>query len=187
MHTTLIDAWLPQRRAALDLLVLLGASLAIGLGAQVAIPLPFTPVPATLQTLAVLVTGAVLGSKRGALAVLVYLAEGAAGLPVFAGGLSGPTMLLGPTGGYLVGFVVAAFVVGLLAERGWDRRRWTTLAAMVIGTAIILGLGVVGLCRFMPLSAAIAAGAVPFVLGDIIKIALAMEALPRAWPRRVTR
>src|SRR5512132_4009477 len=113
---TLFDTLLPRRRAALGLLPAVGASLAIALAAQVAVPLPFTPVPLTLQTLAVLLASAALGMRRGALAVALYLAEGLAGLPVFASFSSGPAPFLGPTGGYLVGFLPAAAIVGALAE-----------------------------------------------------------------------
>lgn len=132
---TLVDVLLPrqQRSWLLDaaLVVLFGAFVA--LTAQVQLPL--WPVPLTLQTLGVLFTGAVLGSRRGALALFLYLSEGAVGLPVFAGGASGIAYMLGPTGGYLVGFVLAAGVVGWLAERSWDRRMVWTVLAMVVGTS----------------------------------------------------
>ncbi len=109
-----------------DAALILGASLLIALSARIAVPVPFSPAPITGQTLAVLLVGALLGSRRGALSVLAYLAEGAMGLPVFAGGGAGILWLLGPTGGYLFGFIAAAFVTGWLAERGWDRRFVTT-------------------------------------------------------------
>jgi biotin transport system substrate-specific component len=115
-----------------DAVLVVTGSVFIALLAQVAIPLPFSPVPITGQTFAVLLVGVLLGSRRGGLGVLLYLLEGAAGLPFFAGGTAGLARLAGPTGGYLVGFVVAAIVVGLLAERGWDRRIW--------GQVFILGL-----------------------------------------------
>src|ERR687893_2110175 len=118
---TLVDVLLPRRRSLVfDAVLVVAFSAFVALMAQVAIPL--WPVPLTLQTLAVLLTGAALGSRRGTLALLVYLAEGAVGLPVFAGGASGVAYMLGPTFGYLVGFVLAAGLVGWLAERGWDRR-----------------------------------------------------------------
>ena len=153
----------------------------VGLASQVSIPLPFTPVPVTLQTLAVLLTGAALGSRRGATTMLLYLAEGAAGLPVFAAGRSGLAYLLGPTGGYLAGFVAAAFVVGLLAERRWDRSVAGTALAMAVGSAIIYVLGVAGLLRFVPADGVLAAGVLPFLVGDGLKIAAAMGLLPLAW------
>ncbi|MDQ3287106.1 MAG: biotin transporter BioY, partial [Pseudomonadota bacterium] len=129
---TLVDALLPQHRSLLlDAVLVVVFSAFVALTAQVSLPL--LPVPLTLQTLGVLFTGAVLGSKRGTLALLLYVAEGAIGLPVFAGGLSGIGVLIGPTGGYLVGFIVAAGIVGLLAERGWDRRLIWAALAMVVG------------------------------------------------------
>jgi biotin transport system substrate-specific component len=173
-----------MRRSALlyDAALVLGASLVIALSAQVAIQLPFSPVPITGQTMAVLLVGALLGSRRGALAVLAYMAEGLAGLPVFAGGAAGLARLFGPTGGYLVGFVAAAFLVGWLAERGWDRRFGTTLAAMTLGNLVIYGVGAVWLAVFVGgLSRGWSLGVVPFLPGDAIKIVLAAVLLPGGW------
>lgn len=173
-----------MRRSALlyDAALVLGASLVIALSAQVAIQLPFSPVPITGQTMAVLLVGALLGSRRGALAVLAYIAQGLAGLPVFAGGAAGLTRLFGPTGGYLVGFVAAAFLVGWLAERGWDRRFGTTLAAMTLGNLVIYGVGAVWLAVFVGgVSRAWSLGVVPFLPGDAIKIVLAAVLLPGGW------
>jgi biotin transport system substrate-specific component len=172
---TLADAVLPQRRALRDTLLVLGASGVLALASKIAIPLPFTPVPVTMQTLAVLLIGMVLGSKRGALATLVWLGGGVLGLPVLATGAF--------TGGYLVGFVLAAFVVGLLAERGWDRRPLTTVAAMTIGSAIILACGALWLGLFVGFPAALTQGVLPFLPGDALKIAAASTALPLAWSR----
>lgn len=172
------------RRSALlyDAALVLAGSLLIALSAQIAIPLPFSPVPVTGQTMAVLLVGALLGRRRGSLAVLVYIAEGIAGLPVFAGGAAGPARLLGPTGGYLVGFVAAAYLVGLLAERGWDRRVSTTAAAMALGNLVIYTVGVLWLTVFVgSLSAALAAGVLPFIPGDLVKIAAAALLLPAGW------
>src|SRR5687768_13758188 len=108
------------RALAYDILLILGGSLLLALSAQIVVQK--VPVPITGQTFAVLLVGALLGSRRGGLSLLTYLLEGAAGLPFFAGGTGGIAKLTGPTGGYLIGFMVAAFAVGLLAERGWDRR-----------------------------------------------------------------
>jgi biotin transport system substrate-specific component len=162
-------------------LLVLGGSVLIGLMAQVAIPLPFTPVPITGQTFAVLLVGALLGSRRGALSAGLYLAEGALGLPVFAGGSGGLARLFGPTGGYLLGFVVAAGVVGWLCESGWDRRLPTAILAMLIGNGLIYLFGLPWLARFVGPERALAAGLWPFLAGDLIKIALAALALPLAW------
>ena len=174
---TLWDAPLPRRGLLKDAILVLGASLSIALSAQIALQLPFSPVPITGQTLAVLLLGALLGSKRGALSVLAYLAEGTAGLPVFAGGGSGPAWLLGPTGGYLLGFVVAAWVVGSLSEHVWDRSVAGTLVIMLAGSATIYLFGLLWLAHFVGADKALALGLIPFVPGDSLKIALAVLGL----------
>ena len=179
---TLVDVLLPrqQRSWLLDAALVVLFSAFVGLTAQVEIPL--WPVPLTLQTLGVLFTGAVLGGRRGALTLLLYLAEGAVGLPVFAGGASGVAYMWGPTGGYLVGFVLAAGVVGWLAERGWDRRPIRTALAMVIGNLMIYALGVAWLAVFLgDLQTALVKGMLIFIVGDLIKIAIATMALPGGW------
>ena len=181
-HTTLADVLSPrqQRSWLLDAVLVVLFSAFVALTAQVEIPL--WPVPLTLQTLGVLFTGAVLGSRRGALALLLYLTEGALGLPVFAGGASGVGYMLGPTGGYLVGFVVAAGVVGRLAQRGWDRRLVWPAVAMVIGNVIIYACGVAWLAVFLgDLWGALVNGMLLFVVGDLIKIAVAALTLPGGW------
>ena len=181
-HTTLADVLSPrqQRSWLLDAVLVVLFSAFVALTAQVEIPL--WPVPLTLQTLGVLFTGAVLGSRRGALALLLYLTEGALGLPVFAGGASGVGYMLGPTGGYLVGFVVAAGVVGWLAQRGWDRRLVWAAVAMVIGNVIIYACGVAWLAVFLgDLWGALIKGMLLFVVGDLIKIAVAALTLPGGW------
>ena len=161
--------------------LILGGSLLIALCAQVSVWLPFSPVPLTGQTFAVLMVAALLGSKRGSLAVLVYLIEGASGLPVFASSRSGLAILFGPTGGYLFGFLLAAFIVGWLAEKGWDRRIWTTVAAMILGTAAIFGCGVLWLSVIVGPITAVQVGLLPFLIGEAIKIALAAAILPIGW------
>ena len=179
---TLVDVLLPrqQRSWLLDATLVVLFSAFVGLTAQVEIPL--WPVPLTLQTLGVLFTGAVLGSRRGALALLLYLAEGVVGLPVFAGGASGVAQLLGPTGGYLVGFVVAAGLMGWLAERGWDRRPAWTVLAMVAGNLAIYVFGVVWLAVLLgDLRTALVQGALVFMIGDLVKIAVAALVLPGGW------
>ncbi len=163
-----------------DFALVIFGSLLIALSARIVIPLPFSPVPITGQTLMVLLIGMVLGSRRGALTVLAYLSEGIVGLPVFAGGV-GPAVLLGPTGGYLVGFVLAAFVVGLLAEQGWDRKVITTALAMLIGNALIYLFGVLWLANLIGLHGAFTGGLYPFLIGDVLKIGLAMILLPTCW------
>lgn len=172
---------MPRASAVTWALAILGTSLVTALAAQVAVPLPWTPVPVTAQTLAVLLAGAALGSRRAAAAMLLYLAEGAAGLPVFAGGAAGPLVLAGPTGGYLVGFVPAAFVTGWLVERGWARSVWTAFVAMVAGSLPIFACGLAWLARFVPAPQLVAAGLSPFVIGDILKALVGAGALPGAW------
>ncbi len=153
------------------------ATLLIALGAQVRIPLPFSPVPVTLQTFAVLLTGALLGSRRGALAVLVYLAEGLAGLPVFAGWSGGVAHLLGPTGGYLLGFVAAAYVTGCLFERGWNAHPLTAGAALLAGNLALYALGLPWLALYVGAGRAVALGLAPFVIGDAAKVVGAIALL----------
>jgi biotin transport system substrate-specific component len=165
---------------AYDVALVVGGSLVMALAAQAAIRLPFSPVPVTGQTLAVLLVGALLGSRRGAASVLLYLAQGLAGLPVFAGGASGAAYALGPTGGYLVGFVAAAYVTGWLAERGWDRRAWSTVLAMVAGNVAIYGLGLAWLAVYAGRQT-LALGLLPYLTGDAVKVALAAGLLPVGW------
>lgn len=164
-----------------EAMLVVGGSAFITLFAQVAIPLPFSPVPITGQTFAVLLVGALFGGSRGGLSVLLYLLEGAVGLPVFAGGAAGLARLAGPTGGYLVGFVVAAFVVGLLAQRGWDRRVESTALAMLVGNVLIYAFGLSGLAHFVGVEKAFSLGFLPFIVGDLLKLTLAALALPAGW------
>jgi biotin transport system substrate-specific component len=180
---TLADAALPRADFLRNSLLVVGASLATALAARVAIPLPWTPVPVTGQTFAVLLTGMVLGSRRGFLALALYLAEGAAGLPVFAGGAAGPAALLGPTAGYLIAFPAAAALTGWLAERGWDRHRLPTLAAMLIGSGVIFAGGLGWLAQFVPPARLLSTGLIPFIPGDVVKAALAALVFPLAWDR----
>jgi len=163
-----------------DIALIIGGSLLIGLCAQVKIGLGFSPVPITGQTFAVLMIGALLGTRRGSLCVLAYIIEGAAGLPVFALG-GGFAVLLGPTGGYLVGFVAAAYITGFLAERGWDRRAGSTVLAMALGNAAIYAFGLLWLSCLIGVKEAMVAGLYPFLVGDCLKISLAAVVLPAGW------
>ena len=180
---TLADAALPRADFLRNALLIVGASVMTALAAQIAIPLPWTPVPVTGQSFAVLLTGMVLGSRRGFLALALYLAEGAAGLPVFAGGGAGTALLLGPTGGYLIAFPLAAALTGFLAERSWDRRLLSTLAAMLIGSSVIFAGGLAWLARFVPPGQLLVTGLIPFIPGDVVKALLAALAFPFAWDR----
>ena len=178
---TLADAFLPRAGALTSLLMIVGASLATAAAAQLAIPVPWSPVPITGQTFAVLLSGAILGTRRALIAQALYLLEGAAGLPFFAGGAGGAALFAGPTGGYLMAFPLAAAVTGMLAERGWDRRFGTMMAAMLIGSVVIFAFGLAMLSRFVAPEALLAAGLWPFIPGDIVKAALAAIAFPTAW------
>ena len=178
---TLADIALPRAGALSNAALVAGASIATALAAQVAIPLPWTPVPITGQTFAVLLTGAVLGPRRAFLAQALYLLEGVAGLPVFAGGVGGALRLAGPTGGYLLAFPLAAAATGALCRRGWDRHFASMLAAMLLGSCVILAAGLAGLSRFVPASTLLAQGLLPFVVGDLVKSSLAALVLPAAW------
>jgi biotin transport system substrate-specific component len=161
--------------------------------AQVSVPVPFTSVPLTLQPMVVLLGGLALGSRLGSASQILYLAAGIAGLPVFA--LSpllppGPFRLLGPTGGYLMAYPLAAFVTGYLAERGLDRRYATSVVAMLVGLLVIYAAGAAWLGLFartvsgsaaVGLSAALATGVFPFVIPDLIKLAIAAGLVPALW------
>ena len=179
-------------RLAVDAGLVVGASLVIALLAQVSFHLRFVPI--TGQTLAVLLVGAALGSVRGGVAVGLYLAQGASGLPFFAEGKAGLDYLvlrdpLHATGGYLWGFLLAAVVVGFLAERGWDRRFASAVGAMFVGNVAIYLLGLPWLAAAIGTSVedALPFGLYPFVIGDTVKLLLAATLLPAAWrlaPRR---
>lgn len=161
--------------------VLLGTAL-LALSAKVQVP--FWPVPMTMQTLVVLLIGAAYGSRLGAATVLLYLVEGGAGLPVFAGASAGPAYILGPTGGYLVGFVGAAWVTGALAERGWDRSPLLVIVAMTLGHVVLFSTGVAWLAFLIGAEAAIANGFLPFVGATVLKTLLAAALIRAAWRGR---
>jgi biotin transport system substrate-specific component len=178
---TLADAALPRAGVLQNAALVVLASLLTAAAAQAEIRLPWTPVPITGQTFAVLLSGVVLGARRAFLAQMLYLLEGACGLPFFAGGAGGALVMAGPTGGYLVAFPFAALVTGALAERAWDRRPVTMFAAMLLGSTVIFAVGLAQLSRFVPAGQLVATGLAPFVAGDIVKSALAALAFPAAW------
>ena len=164
-------------RAAL--LAILGSAL-VAICAQVNVPM--VPVPMTLQTLAVLAIGGAYGSRLGAATLALYALEGVVGLPVFAQFKAGPAILMGPTGGYIVGFIAAAGLVGFLAERGFDRNVVKTFAAMLLGAAVLYIPGLAWLSTFVGgFAKAVELGLAPFIAGDLIKAALAALAFPAAW------
>ena len=161
--------------------LIVAGALVVALSARIVIPTE--PVPFTAQTLGVLVVGGALGFRRGALALLLYLAIGALGIGVFAEGDSGVARILGATGGYLIGFVVAAALVGRLAELGWDRHIGGSLAAMGIGTAVIYAIGVPWLkvTLGIPWETAVSVGMTQFLIWDAAKLVVAAGIFPAAW------
>ncbi len=180
----LVDALLPAATRAQNMLLVVAGSLFVALCAQISLPLPFSPVPVTGQTFAVLLLGATLGARRSAAALLLYLAEGAVGLPVFApGGLPGLARLVGPTGGYLLAFPVAAFLLGWMMEH--LPRRWGLwLAAALACELLILLAGSVWLLLIVPLpgwSEAAQLGLLPFLPGALLKVLLVSACLPASW------
>lgn len=160
--------------------LVVGGAAFVGLTAQVVVPLPFSPVPLSLQTFSVLLVGAVLGSRRGVASMALYLLAGVAGVPWFSQQQSGWAFA---SFGYVVGFVLAAYLVGRLAERGADRTVLRTVGLMVLGNLAIYAVGVPGLMLVagMDLGKALLLGVVPFLIGDALKIALAAGLLPATW------
>ena len=154
-------------------------SLLLAVSAQFKIPL--YPVPVTGQTLVVLLIGMTYGPRLGGITLAAYLFEGALGLPVFAGGAAGVAVLMGPTAGYLFGFLLAAIAMGYLAERGMGRTVVSTIAAMVIGNCVIYLCGALWLANFIGFGQAIVAGVLPFLYGDALKLVVAAGLMPWAW------
>ncbi len=187
--STLAQRLLPQtgvlaRPLVRSLVLMVAGSLFMALCAQVSFFLPTTPVPITLQTLGVMLIGALFGARLGALTMLLYLVEGALGMPFFSGGRGGFAHLMGPTGGYLLSYPIAAFVVGLLAERGWDRSLRTSVVAMVLGSVVVYAIGFSWLSMYrgmLPNVTLFQAAVLPFLPGDAIKIVVAALALPGGW------
>ncbi|GGU56384.1 hypothetical protein GCM10010211_21550 [Streptomyces albospinus] len=176
----LLPAATATRARVRDAALVIGGAALTGVAAQIAVPIPGSPVPVTGQTFAALLVGASLGAGRGLLSLALYAIAGVAGMPWFAGGASGAG---GATFGYVLGMLLAATAVGALARRGGDRGVLRTAATMAAGNALIYAIGVpfLALSTGMPLGKAVAVGMVPFLLGDALKIALAMGALPAAW------
>jgi biotin transport system substrate-specific component len=174
----LADVW--GRSVVRDVVLIFGAAAAVGLAAQIAVPVPGSPVPITGQTFAVLLAGATLGAARGAAGMFVYLLAGVLGVPWFAAGASGWPAA---TAGYLIGFVIAAALIGQLAALGGDRRPVHTIGLMAAGNALIYLVGVPWLAfsTGIDLVAALDAGLVPHLLGDVLKTLLAAALLPGAW------
>lgn len=178
---TLADRLFPAQSLARDASLVAGGALLTALSAQVAIPLPFTPVPITLQTFAVLLLGAGLGARRGLFSQILYLLIGAVGLPVYAGAHSGLAVLFGPTMGYFFGFLAAAYLTGRLAERQWDRSG-KSIGAMILGELVIYACGLAGLGLAVGFGPKLfVLGLFPFVIGDSLKLLAASGLLPLVW------
>lgn len=160
-----------------EIATILGASILIALSAPLAIRLPFTPVPIVLQNHVILLMAALLGSRRGTLAVLAFLAQAAAGLPVLASGKFGLLVFAGPTGGYLLGYVVGAYLVGLLTEKYKTRSSVKTFGALCAGSLAIYLFGVIHLAGFIGFQKALLLGVVPFILGDLVKTIVCVRLL----------
>ena len=182
--TTIAGAVLPRTRAV-TVTLMIGFALLTALAAQITIPIPGTPVPITGQTFAVLLAGAALGPWAGAGSQAIYWSLGALGLPFYSDASGGWEAATGATAGYLIGFIVAAWVVGALAVRGQDRNVWSAIPAFLAGNAVIYLFGVPWLLAsveaFTTVGDALAAGFTPFVIGDLVKIVLAGLLLPLAW------
>lgn len=183
MSSAVISQRVLPRSGLVSVILVVTAAALTALAAQVRIPLPFTPVPITGQTFAVLLTGAALGWKLGAAGQLLYVGVGAMGAPIFTDGAGGIEVIQGATGGYLIGFIFAAGLVGRMAERRQDRTFSTMFTAFILGSAVIYVFGVIGLMisADIALVEAVELGVVPFLLGDIIKAAAAGLLLPGAW------
>lgn len=184
----LFDSWVAKasdknQTLIRNIVLVLGLTGLTALCAQVSIPLPFTPVPLTLQTFAVLGGAAALGAERAVLAQTLYVGLAWAGLPILAEQKGGSAVVTGVTGGYLVGFIVASFVVGAISQKGASRSVWGTVAAFIAGslTIYILGVGWLAHATGMSLSASISAGMTPFIIGDVIKALAAGALLPSVW------
>jgi biotin transport system substrate-specific component len=179
---TILSRYLTRTdRRSRDMMLILTGSLFVAMMAQVRIPLPFTPVPLTGQTFAVLLAGIALGSRRGSASMLLYLILGAIGLPVFAGGTSGLATVAGPTGGYLIGFLGAAWVAGRLAEHGLDRNFRSIWLVFLAGEAVIYLFGLPWLSLYVGVQKVMVAGLIPFLPGDLVKLVAGTLVLPSIW------
>lgn len=186
-QSTLVDTLATRREAPLGVLraaAVLFVAASTAAAAQISMPLPFTAVPFTFQPMVVLLGGLALGPRLGLASQLVYLTAGIAGLPVFAASATlppGPLRLLGPTGGYLMAYPIAAFLVGYLAERGFDRRYLTSVVAMMAGLVVVYAGGAIWLSALLGVQGALAAGVYPFIAADVVKLVAAAGVLPGLW------
>ena len=171
--TNKIETLTKHQSAAITISAAFTGSLLLALLAHLSIPVPYSPVPITGQTFGILFLGAVLGSRIGTLSVILYISEGLIGIPVFAGGSMGFLYLLGPTGGYLIGFIPAVYMVGYFSEKGFIKNISTTLIAMIFGTIVIFVFGISWLVVTAGFGTALSIGLYPYIPGAIIKIMLA--------------
>ncbi|MGC6497356.1 MAG: biotin transporter BioY [Candidatus Puniceispirillaceae bacterium] len=187
-HDTIMDTMLPAiagdrriSRLLAQLVFILAGGTLLAASAQFKVMVPPSPVPITGQTLVVLMIGMAFGPRLGAITVIAYILAGLRGLPVFAGGGAGLPVLVGTSGGYLVGFVAAAFVIGLLAQRGMDRSILRTALAMVVGTLVIYLFGFAWLASLIGMEKAFLFGIQPYLWGDAMKLVVAACLMPAAW------
>ena len=178
-RTTFVDELLDTNGVVKNIILIFIGATITALAAKIEIPMQ--PVPYTLQTFAVMLCGLVLGAKRGALSQVTYIAAGGAGLPVFAGGASGAHILVGKTAGYLYGFILAAWILGYLAEKGWDREVWKISIAVILANVVLLVPGMFWLSSFIGLPAAYQYGVIPFLMSAVMKGAAAIILMPSAW------
>jgi biotin transport system substrate-specific component len=169
----LTEQLIKSKSLTANIVIALSGSILLALLARLSIPVPFSPVPITGQTFGILFLGAILGSRLGVLSVIAYISEGLVGLPVFAGGTGGFMYLFGPTGGYLIGFIAAAYLVGYLSEKGFTNKFISTLMTMIIGTAIIFIFGISWLAVTAGFETALRIGLYPYISGAAVKIILA--------------
>ena len=183
MHTralapTLLSENTTMRWVSYALLAIVGSAV---MAVAAKIQVPMFPVPMTLQTLAIFGIAAAYGRNLAVLTILLYLAEGFVGLPVFAGAAAGPAYFMGPTAGYLLGFVISAAIVGEAADRGWGESFWKMSGAMVVGNAVVFALGFLWLATLIGPATAFTAGVAPFVIGGLVKIALGAGIVAALW------
>lgn len=168
-------------RVLIQTLAIVAGALLVVAGSKIYIPLPFTPVPVTAQTLSVLLVGSMFGSRLAPLSILLYLMMGMVGLPVYAESASGIQYLLGPTAGYLIGFIFAAYFVGKLSEKGWDRTVVKSLPIMFLGQLLVFVPGLLWLATFVGFESVLEKGFYPFVIGGIVKMLLAGTSSALLW------
>ena len=169
----LTEQLIKSKSLTANIVIAISGSILLALLARLSIPVPFSPVPITGQTFGILFLGAMLGSRLGTLSVITYISEGIIGLPVFAGGSAGFLSLLGPTGGYLIGFIPAGYLVGFLSEKGWTNKFTTTFITMIIGTSVIFIFGISWLSVTAGFETALKIGLYPYLPGAAVKIVLA--------------